>query len=123
MTYKNTTPASINYFSGNQGTSVGFESWTTPNAYLADINTSLDPAGSFGTEMAFQFVGSDGSFIICGNFNPGSSFAVNPVGQTDPIPVFFDWDVYGDHFDGIIVNSVDYNGIDPAQLCIRDNTC
>ena len=58
--------------------------------------------------MAISFNGNDGSSIVCGNL-AGSPSTVTPAGQTDPIPVFFEWDTDVDHFDGIRINTLDYD--------------
>ncbi len=95
--------------------------WTAPNVYLFTLEYSDDTAAD-DIQVAFGFIGNDGSRIDCGNLS-GSPTTVVPLGQTEAIPTFFEWDENGDHFDGASVSTIEYTGINPAQQCIRDNTC
>ena len=122
MTYKNTTPASIYYeASGSSGTSVGTMAWTAPNVYLETMEYSDDTAGALYT-LALGFVGNDGSRIDCGNLS-GTPTVAAPAGQTDPIPVFYQWDYFSQYFESVELYTLDYATLDAAQLCIRNNNC
>lgn len=129
ITYKNTSPTSITYpFGTAPYTLVGTKSWTAADSYLAVVQTSDDSSDNnyIALNFAGNNVGSDPTDqLACGGFQAGdaSFFEVESGSQTDPIPVFIDWDQNGGGIDAIQVHTLDYNGIAASQECIRDNDC
>ena len=75
--------------------------------------------------MALKFNGSSGSSVVCGNYNTGATNNIIAPDQaaTTPIPVAIDWDEESSSIEAIKVHFAEYNGIDAATLCIRDNNC